>query len=89
MIPDRILFANGESISSIYLIVGLPVNYKILSIWFKVDVPGKIAFPVINSPTIQPIDHMSTAFEYFVDPNSISGALYHLVATYSVKTGEP
>ena len=29
---------------------------------------------------------MSTAFEYFVDPSKISGALYHLVATYSVKT---
>jgi hypothetical protein len=36
---------------------------------------------------MQPIDHISTAFVYFVLPNNISGALYHLVATYSVKTG--
>jgi len=50
-------------------------------------VPVKIAFPIINSPKIQPTDHISTALVYFVDPNKISGALYHLVATYSVKTG--
>ena len=33
------------------------------------------------------MDHTSTAFVYFLDPNKISGALYHLVATYSVKIG--
>jgi len=33
---------------------------------------------------MQPTDHTSTAFEYFYEPNRISGALYHLVATYSV-----
>lgn len=36
---------------------------------------------------MQPTDHISTAFEYFVDPSKISGARYHLVATYSVNMG--
>jgi hypothetical protein len=38
---------------------------------------------------MQPTDHMSTALEYLVDPNSIYGARYHLVATYSVSTCSP
>ena len=66
---------------------GLPVSYKIRSIWFNVDVPGNNDLPVISSPRMQPTDHISTAFEYLVEPRSISGARYHLVATYSVKTG--
>jgi len=41
----------------------------------------------MSSPTIQPILHISTALAYFVDPRRISGARYHLVATYSVLTG--
>lgn len=45
-----------------------------------------IAFRLINSPKMHPTDQISTAFEYFVDPNKISGALYQRVATYSVKT---
>lgn len=51
----------------------------------RVEFPGNIAFPKINSPKIHPTDHISTALEYWVDPNKISGALYHLVATYYVK----
>ena len=43
-----------------------------------------MAFPITNSPKIQPTDHISTALEYLHEPNNISGALYHLVATYSV-----
>ncbi len=35
---------------------------------------------------MQPILHISTAFAYFELPSNISGALYHLVATYSVLT---
>jgi len=46
--------------------------------------PGKIAFPNINSPRTQPIAHMSTGFPYLLDPKITSGALYHLVAIYSV-----
>jgi hypothetical protein len=30
---------------------------------------------------MHPNDYMSTALVYFVLPNNISGALYHLVAT--------
>lgn len=50
--------------------------------------PGNTALPIINSPKMQPTLHMSTALVYFVEPNRISGALYHLVATYSVSTGK-
>jgi hypothetical protein len=38
---------------------------------------------------MQPTDHISTALEYLVEPSRIYGALYHLVATYSVSTGGP
>lgn len=62
---------------------------RILSIWLRVDEPGNIAFPVINSPMMHPTDHISTALEYLVEPSRISGARYHLVATYSVRTGGP
>ncbi len=82
-----IFAANGESIDSISFWAGLPVNYKILSIWFKVEVPGNNDLPVISSPSMHPTDHISTALEYFVEPSKISGARYHLVATYSVKIG--
>ena len=41
----------------------------------------------MSSPRMQPIDHISTAFVYFVEPNKISGARYQRVATYSVITG--
>jgi len=54
-----------------------------------VELPGKIDFPLISSPSIQPTDHISTALEYFVEPNKIYGARYHLVATYSVRFGSP
>jgi hypothetical protein len=43
-----------------------------------------MALPKTNSPIMHPTDHISTALLYFVDPNNISGALYHRVATYSV-----
>lgn len=66
---------------------GLPVSSRILSIWFRVEVPGKRDLPVISSPRMQPTDHISTALEYLVEPNKIYGALYHRVATYSVSTG--
>jgi hypothetical protein len=52
-----------------------------------VIIPENIAFPATISPKIQPTLHISTAFEYLWEPKSISGALYHLVATYSVRTG--
>jgi len=66
---------------------GGPVHIKTLSIWFNVELPGKRGFPLIISPNKQPKLQMSIAFEYFLDPNRISGALYHLVAIYYVKIG--
>lgn len=36
---------------------------------------------------MHPTDHISTAFEYFVDPSNIYGARYHRVATYYVNIG--
>jgi hypothetical protein len=36
---------------------------------------------------MHPMLHMSTAFWYRYEPRRISGARYHLVATYSVSTG--
>lgn len=39
---------------------------------------------MIISARIHPTDHMSIALEYFYEPRTISGALYHLVAIYSV-----
>ncbi len=61
---------------------GFPISYKILSIWLRVELPGNIDFPFISYPKMQPTDHISTAFEYFVEPSKIYGARYHLVATY-------
>ena len=57
-----------DSMSSL---VGLPKSYKMRSTWFKVEFPGKIAFPKYISPKMQPTDHMSTAFVYLDDPNKI------------------
>ena len=45
-----------------------------------------MALPVIISPKMQAIDHISMALVYLLEPNSTSGALYHLVAMYSVMT---
>ena len=82
-------FAMTDYIDSISSFVGLPNNSIIFSIWFRVEVPGKMAFPVNISPKIHPIDHISTAFVYFDEPNKISGALYHRVATYYVIIASP
>lgn len=89
LVLEIILAAKGDYIDYISFWDGLPINYKILYIWFKVEFPGKIDLPFINSPSIHPTDHISTALEYFVEPSKIYGALYHLVATYSVKLGSP
>lgn len=80
-------WAITDSMESISSRVGLPSNSSILSTWLRVEFPGKIAFPRYISPKIQPTDHISTALVYLLDPSKISGALYHLVATYSVMMG--
>lgn len=79
--------AMTDSMDSTYSRVGFPSSSRMRSSWFKVEFPGKIAFPRYIYPKIQPMDHMSTALVYLLDPSSISGALYHLVATYSVIIG--
>lgn len=66
---------------------GGPVQVKTLYIWFKVEFPGKNGLPLIISPNRHPKLHISIAFEYFLEPNKISGARYHLVAIYSVRIG--
>jgi len=55
-------FAIKDYIDSISYLLGFPNNSRTFYIWFKVDVPGKIALPVYISPKIHPIDHISTAF---------------------------
>jgi hypothetical protein len=71
-----------DSIESIYYLDGFPKSSSILSTWFNVEFPGKIAFPKYIYPNIHPMDQISTAFVYLLEPNKIYGALYHLVATY-------
>lgn len=68
---EMILAARGESTDSTSFGVGRPVSSKILSIWLRVEVPGNRDFPVINYPRMHPTDHISTAFEYLVEPNKI------------------
>lgn len=46
------------------------------------SLPGNRCFLPSISANIQPTDHMSTAVPYSIKANIISGALYHLVATY-------
>lgn len=79
--------AKADSIESISSFDGFPMSSRILSTWLSVELPGNTGFPKNISPRMHPTDHISTAFEYFEEPRSISGALYHLVATYSVKMG--
>ena len=50
--------------------------------WSISDSPGNSGCPSDNSPIMQPMDQTSTALPY-LSPNKSSGALYHLVATYS------
>jgi hypothetical protein len=46
--------------------------------------PGNKGLPLSISAKIQPIDQTSMALVYSLNVSIISGALYHLVATYSV-----
>ena len=64
-------WAITDSIDSIYYRLGFPKSSRILSTWFKVEFPGKIALPKYISPRIHPTDHISTALVYLEDPNNI------------------
>ena len=87
--------ASGEILVNHYLrffgfkswIPGGPVQVMTLSIWFKVEFPGNIGFPLITSPNMHPKLQTSAGFEYRFDPSKIYGARYHLVAMYSVISG--
>jgi len=79
--------ANSLSIASISSWLGRPVSAMIRSNWLSVEVPGKIGFPSSSSPNMHPMLHISTPLVYVCEPSRISGARYHLVATYSVRTG--
>ena len=83
-IEEIILAAREDSIDWVSTEFGLPKRVRILSTWLSVLVPGKIALPLHISPMIHPMDHISTGLWYLLEPKMISGALYHLVAMYSV-----
>lgn len=68
-------------------IPGGPVQVMTLSIWFKVEFPGNIGFPLMTSPSMHPKLQTSAGFEYLFEPSKIYGARYHLVAIYSVISG--
>ena len=60
-----------DYMESIYYLDGFPSSSRILSTWFKVEFPGKMAFPKYIQPKMHPIDQMSTAFVYLLEPNKI------------------
>lgn len=67
-------------------LIGLPVMVKINSTWWVVELPGNKGFPLIIYAAMHPTLHISAIWLYSFDPNNTSGALYHLVATFSVNT---
>ena len=71
LVLEMMLAAKGDSIASMSLLVGLPTNSSIFSIWLRVLLPGNIDLLLISSPNMHPTDHISTAFEYLVDPSNI------------------
>ena len=60
------VFSDFRSVS-----VGGPVHCTTRSIWFRVECPGNIGFPLIISPIMQPKLHTSAALEYFLEPSRI------------------
>ena len=71
LVLEMMLAAKGDSIASMSLLVGLPTNSSIFSIWLRVLLPGNMDLLLISSPKMHPTDHISTAFEYLVDPSNI------------------
>lgn len=53
----------------------------------KLELPGKRGFPLSSSGIMHPRAHISMDLSYVLEPTNSSGALYHLVDTYSVKLG--
>ena len=84
---SSISFPNCVWSESRSCMLGGPVQVITLSIWFNVEFPGNMGFPRIIYPSMHPKLQTSAGFEYFFEPSKISGARYHLVAMYSVKSG--
>ena len=57
----------------------------IFSIWLSVEFPGNIGFPIRIYAKMHPTLQISADLPYELEPSRTSGALYHLVATSSVK----
>ena len=57
-----------DSMASMSSGLGFPVSSRTRSIWFRVEVPGNMAFPTMSSPMMHPTDHISTALVYLVEP---------------------
>lgn len=60
LILSNMVDAKGDCIDSMSVGEGLPVTSNTRSNWFMVEVPGKMGFPLISSPKMQPHAHMST-----------------------------
>jgi hypothetical protein len=58
------------------------LNLKIFKIWSISESPGNKGSPLTISANMHPTDHISIGVEYHLDPNNISGDLYHSVTTY-------
>ena len=56
--------AYGAFIAMISSSVGVSELLKIISSWFRVDVPAKSGLPESSSPIIHPIDHISIPVVY-------------------------
>lgn len=65
---------------------GVPRYSQISYIWFLVSVPGRKGFLCNISAKMQPTLHISTEVVYWLALKRSYGALYHLVATYYVRT---
>lgn len=63
---------------------GVPSTEMILCTWSRKSSPGNSGCLPNSSARIQPTDHISTALVYSLALRMTSGALYHLVTTYSV-----
>ena len=63
---------------------GVPKTEIILCTWSKKSSPGKRGVLPSSSAIMHPMDQISIALEYSLAFRITSGALYHLVTTYSV-----
>jgi hypothetical protein len=79
-------WAPSEGRRSISFADGMPIHLRISYSWSTVLLPRKRGARRTNSARTQPALHISIDSLQVVIPRSPSGGLYHLDATYSVKT---